>query len=101
MGTPKAGIQNNSGAGSPLVRGRTEGCDALAQYLLASYDLPFVWGERDCALWACDWIKQRRGVDPGAPYRGRYTTQLGCARVLARNGGLLQLATDAFRASGL
>jgi hypothetical protein len=73
----------------------------LREFLLASYGLPFVWGERDCALWACDWIKQSRSVDPGAPYRGSYSTQSGCARLLVEHGGLLNLATIAFRASGL
>jgi hypothetical protein len=74
---------------------------ALQEFLLASFELPFVYGRRDCALWACDFIQSQRGVDPGAAFRGRYKTRLGCARLLKRQGGLLTIASDAFAAAGL
>jgi hypothetical protein len=35
----------------------------------------FAWGTFDCALAVCDGIKAITGVDPGAPYRGKYTTE--------------------------
>lgn len=73
----------------------------LHQFLQAGIDLPFAWGESDCALWVCDWIKQRRGVDPVAGLRGRYRTRLGCARLLARHGGLLDGASALFVKAGL
>lgn len=34
--------------------------------------LPFIWGEHDCALVCFDWVKQVRGVDPGAHMRFTY-----------------------------
>lgn len=74
---------------------------ALREFLLASYDKPFQWGERDCALWVAEWIQAVRGVDPGLPFRGTYGSEYGCALLLARHGGLLKLARRAFGAAGL
>jgi hypothetical protein len=68
----------------------------LRAFLLAAPGRPFAWGTCDCALWVCEWIKQRRGVDPGARFRGAYQTARGCRRLLRREGGLLVLATHAF-----
>jgi hypothetical protein len=41
-----------------------------------------VWGSSDCCTLAADWVKEQRGVDPMAVYRGRYTTPLGAQRLL-------------------
>lgn len=49
----------------------------------------FKYGERDCLLWLGDWARLNTGVDGGAPWRGRYRTALGCARVLKRSGGMV------------
>lgn len=73
----------------------------LVAFFTDSAALPFVFGERDCALWVCDWIVRRRGIDPGAALRGRYRTKLGCARLVNRNGGLLALSSAHFAAAGL
>lgn len=35
----------------------------------------FEWGRWDCALAVCDAIRALTGVDPGAPYRGKYSTE--------------------------
>jgi hypothetical protein len=75
--------------------------DPLRVFLLAATGRPFVWGQCDCALWACDWILARRGIDPGAKFRGRYQTSRGCRRLLRRAGGLLTLASREFEARGL
>lgn len=58
----------------------------------------FAWGECDCCTWACDWVLERRGVDPAFRWRGRYRTALGAKRNLRR--GLLAVASDAFAESG-
>lgn len=34
--------------------------------------LPFIWGEHDCALVCFDWVRQVRGIDPGAHLRLTY-----------------------------
>jgi hypothetical protein len=46
------------------------------------------YGERDCLLWLGEWARRNTGIDGGAPWRGRYKTALGCARVLKRSGGM-------------
>jgi hypothetical protein len=48
--------------------------------LLPAHTLPtngktFQWGRWDCALAVCDAIRSLTGVDPGAPYRGKYSTE--------------------------
>jgi uncharacterized protein DUF6950 len=35
----------------------------------------FAWGTFDCALAVCDAIAAITGVDPAAPYRGKYATE--------------------------
>lgn len=74
---------------------------ALREFLRASYDKPFVWGERDCALWLADWVMVRRGIDLGAGFRGTYSSEHGCNMLLAREGGLLKLAARLFAAAGI
>lgn len=73
----------------------------LAAFLRASSARPFVWGDRDCALWATAWIAARRGSDPAAYLRGTYDTALGCYRVLRREGGLYSLAVKIARNAGI
>lgn len=75
--------------------------ELLSSYLQAGAGLPFVWGERDCCLWACDWIRARRGVDPAAPLRGRYSTGAGALRHLERGGGFELLVRRRFAIAGL
>lgn len=74
--------------------------DLLAAFLRASLREPFVWGERDCALWAANWILERRGIDPAASLRGRYGTALGCARIAKAHGGIAGHAASLLDAAG-
>lgn len=48
---------------------------------------PFVWGRSDCLLSLADIVAEARGYDPAAPFRGRYTTARGAARVTSAYGG--------------
>jgi hypothetical protein len=48
---------------------------------------PFVWGENDCALFACGLVEATTGVDYAAALRGRYRTAAGAARALRRFAG--------------
>lgn len=79
----------------------SERAAVLQRFLLETGDLPFVYGERDCALWVCDWIVACGHADPAAPFRGAYHDEQGCTRLLEREGGLLVLATKAFEGCGL
>lgn len=63
----------------------------LAEYLRESASQAFVWGERDCVLWAAAWIAKLHGRAPGAQFRGTYTTQDECRRIIEDHGGLLAL----------
>jgi len=45
-------------------------------------ETPFEFGRCDCTLWVADWVKKRCGVDPAAPWRGRYRTRLGWRRLI-------------------
>lgn len=74
---------------------------ALHAFLAQASEQPFIWGERDCALWVADWIATVRGTDPAQAIRGRYRTAAGCARFLAREGGLPALASRLLAAIGL
>lgn len=48
--------------------------------------LPGEWGVSDCMIVAGDAIEAVTGVDPMAPYRGRYKTEAGAARLMRKNG---------------
>ncbi len=67
--------------------------DALRQVVARAMRAPLAWGEFDCCLMPADLVLAVRGIDPGAPWRGRYDTALGCARLLQREGGLLSVMT--------
>ena len=63
----------------------------VSAYLEESARWPWIWGERDCALWVANFVRQQTGKDPGATWRGSYKTRLGCERVLKRGGGLVEV----------
>lgn len=66
----------------------------LGAHIQAASGRPFVWGEHDCCVWACDGILAMTGVDPMTELRGRYLTALGAARALKAfaGGGLDETA---------
>ena len=55
---------------------------------------PFIWGENDCCLFACDAIERMTGTDPAAWFRGKYKTQRGAYKKLKEfsGGGILEAA---------
>jgi len=73
----------------------------LSGFLRKSLGEPFVWGERDCALWACSWIALRRGIDPGKKWRGVCTSERHAFQIIRDGGGLLSICREAFGAAGL
>jgi hypothetical protein len=75
---------------SPEVTGRG---DRLARFLTCAAARAFVFGGvegQDCLMWLADWIVARRGFDPAADWRGRYSTARGAARILSRRGGMIR-----------
>ena len=73
----------------------------LSAFLREGAGLPFVWGQRDCSLWPCEWIKAERGIDPAEALRGTYDTALACARIQRAAGGLPALAAALAARAGL
>lgn len=55
---------------------------------------PFAWGSNDCCLFAADAVLALTGVDRAQALRG-YASAEEAARLVARLGGLRQIATDA------
>ena len=51
-------------------------------------DEPFAWGTNDCALFACNVIRDITGVDFADEFRGRYDDRRGAIRVLNEIAGL-------------
>lgn len=67
----------------------------LNLFLFSRRESPFIWGQNDCALFACDAILALTGVDTAAPFRGRYHTEIGAAKAMRRfAGGGLREVTD-------
>lgn len=64
----------------------------LSAFLRAMGRATFAWGSCDCSLVAADWCRVRRGVDPAASLRGRYSTALGAMRHVRRLGGFEAMA---------
>lgn len=67
--------------------------EALAIYLDRVAEEPFVWGKRDCALFAADCVNAMCGVDPAQAYRGKYDTAYGAAKALREYGAGTLLKT--------
>ncbi|APX88640.1 hypothetical protein BV394_01930 [Brevirhabdus pacifica] len=51
----------------------------------------FEWGGANCALSVCDYVRDRTGVDPAAPWRGAYSDEDSARAILDAHGGLLGL----------
>lgn len=73
----------------------------LADFLAQAGRTPFAWGESDCCLWLADWLVALGRPDPAADLRGRYSTPLGCARLLNKRGGVLGVVASCAAQAGL
>lgn len=60
--------------------------EGLSAHIRRGMLTPFAWGSHDCATWAADWAAALSGVDC-APWRGRYTDQVGAEAYTAAHGG--------------
>lgn len=60
--------------------------DVSLQTYLRRAQRPFDWATLNCWFFVADWIVAARGIDPAADLRGRFTTRIGCLRVLRRCG---------------
>ena len=67
----------------------------IIQTIQAASERPFCWGENDCCLFVADVCLAACDKDPAAAYRGRYSTEIGAKRVLAKTHGSIEAALDA------
>lgn len=58
----------------------------LSAYIASVRSRPFAFGEHDCGLFAAGAVLAITGDDPAAPFRGQYSTELGCAKALKKFG---------------
>lgn len=75
--------------------------EALDAHLERAVDGAGFWGELDCFLWPADWVVLSGWPDPAGPWRGRYRTALGAARIAAAAGGVEALWIAGALRSGL
>jgi len=68
----------------------------LSEYIRSHRDKPFVWGERDCMLFAAGAYQAMTGKDVAEPYRG-YSTAQEAKRVLRSHGGAAALVDKHFQ----
>lgn len=68
-----------------MIRRSTWEAD-LSAYIASVRDLPFVYGEHDCGLFAAGAVLAMTGDDPASKLRGRYTNEIGCAKALKKYG---------------
>lgn len=77
----------------------------VAEFLARENARPWGWGGAgggtDCSLILADWCVHRGHPDPAIGLRGSYRTELECARLVKRAGGLLRLVSERFAAIGL
>ena len=68
---------------------------AYHQFLLARAQMPFAWGENDCALFAADGILAMTGVDIAADFRGKYSDEAGALEAIKTVAGGSNIADAA------
>lgn len=73
---------------------------AFAAALSHAENKPFIWGENDCCLFACNCILAITGVDLARTFRG-YTTEPEAAAFIAGYGGLYELVAAVCREHGM
>lgn len=60
----------------------------LADLVVAAQQRDFKYGTFDCCLWACDAVVALTGADPGATFRGLYSTEEEASAILEAYDGL-------------
>lgn len=68
----------------------------LSAYIASVRGRAFEYGQHDCGLFAAGAVLAMTGEDPGAPFRGKYANEIGCAKALKKHGaGDLRSTLDA------
>lgn len=59
---------------------------------------PFVWGKNDCAMFAADAVQLICGTDFASEFRGKYKTEVGAKRSIAKQGGIVEILNSKLEA---
>lgn len=89
------------GEDSEMIKRYENWPDLLGVAIAERLHMPFAWGTNDCASCACSIVQSYTGVDLMAPWRGRYSTALGAARIFKEHGGMIAMADKFFQPHGL
>ena len=66
---------------------RIEGWEArLVEYIDEARNKEFQWGNHDCALWCARWVELITGKNHWNDWQGKYSTELGAARLMKKRG---------------
>ncbi|QBQ72940.1 hypothetical protein QJV43_gp24 [Serratia phage Serbin] len=58
--------------------------DKLLEQVVLREKVKFEWGKHDCCLFAADVVMAMTGVDYASEFRGKYSTEIGAKRLLAK-----------------
>lgn len=75
--------------------------DDLSAFLHEAAGKSISWGEWDCLMFVAAWVRDRRGDDPAQPWRGRYSSEFGAARMMLEQGGMVPLMDAGLGAIGM
>jgi len=59
----------------------------LAEFIHSRLLSPFVWGQNDCCLFACDAVLAMTGTDLAANFRGKYNDQASAYQLIKSYAG--------------
>ncbi len=60
--------------------------EIVSEHITKAHNIPFKWGEYDCALFVCDYLKAVHGKDYAENFRGKYKSKTGAKRALKEAG---------------
>ena len=58
--------------------------ELLAEFISNRMDKPFIWGENDCGLFACDAVLLMTGLDLAEKARGKYANSDAAAAITSK-----------------
>ncbi len=67
--------------------------ERLGAFIAGHLGTSFTWGQRDCCLFAADWVRTCTGEDPAQGLRGTYADEAGALAVIRRSGGFYRFVT--------